>query len=66
MAVCVHGTYKKYLESILGSGLKRMERLHVHFSSGLPTDGKVISGKIFYIYCSMVILFHMLDQLLVG
>ncbi|KAJ6840540.1 tRNA 2'-phosphotransferase 1-like [Iris pallida] len=42
--VCVHGTYKKNLESILQSGLKRMGRLHVHFSSGLPTDGDVISG----------------------
>ncbi|KAF8413032.1 hypothetical protein HHK36_001006 [Tetracentron sinense] len=42
--VCVHGTYKKNLESILQSGLKRMQRLHVHFSSGLPTDGEVISG----------------------
>eukprot|EP00268_Persea_americana_P037747 TRINITY_DN3745_c0_g1_i1.p1 TRINITY_DN3745_c0_g1~~TRINITY_DN3745_c0_g1_i1.p1 ORF type:complete len:324 (-),score=51.12 TRINITY_DN3745_c0_g1_i1:194-1024(-) len=42
--VCVHGTYKKNLESILESGLKRMKRLHVHFSSGLPTDGEVISG----------------------
>ncbi|XP_031269701.1 tRNA 2'-phosphotransferase 1 isoform X2 [Pistacia vera] len=42
--VCVHGTYKKYLESILESGLNRMKRLHVHFSSGLPTDGEVISG----------------------
>lgn len=42
--VCVHGTYKKNLQSILDSGLKRMERLHVHFSSGLPTDGEVISG----------------------
>ncbi|PIA50040.1 hypothetical protein AQUCO_01300640v1 [Aquilegia coerulea] len=42
--VCVHGTYKRNLESILQSGLKRMERLHIHFSSGLPTDGKVISG----------------------
>ncbi|KAI3416811.1 2'-phosphotransferase [Psidium guajava] len=42
--VCVHGTYKKNLQSILDSGLKRMQRLHVHFSSGLPTDGEVISG----------------------
>ena len=46
MAVCVHGTYKKNLESILASGLKRMNRLHVHFSCGLPTDGEVISGKL--------------------
>ncbi|KAI3940030.1 hypothetical protein MKW98_029806, partial [Papaver atlanticum] len=42
--VCVHGTYKRNLESILKNGLKRMERLHVHFSSGMPTDGEVISG----------------------
>ncbi|KAL7590694.1 hypothetical protein Lser_V15G38849 [Lactuca serriola] len=42
--VCVHGTYRKNLKSILESGLKRMQRLHVHFSSGLPTDGDVISG----------------------
>ncbi|XP_059457317.1 uncharacterized protein LOC132187137 [Corylus avellana] len=42
--VCVHGTYRKNLEAILESGLKRMKRLHVHFSCGLPTDGEVISG----------------------
>ncbi|PON34620.1 Phosphotransferase KptA/Tpt [Parasponia andersonii] len=42
--VCVHGTYRKNLESILVSGLKRMQRLHVHFSRGLPTSGEVISG----------------------
>ncbi|KAJ3672522.1 hypothetical protein LUZ60_007243 [Juncus effusus] len=42
--VCVHGTYRRNLESILKSGLKRMERVHVHFSRGLPTDGQVISG----------------------
>lgn len=42
--VCVHGTYKKYLESILRSGLQKMSRLHVHFSCGLPSDGEVISG----------------------
>ncbi|XP_009595140.1 uncharacterized protein LOC107808788 isoform X2 [Nicotiana tabacum] len=44
VAVCVHGTYKKNLESILEHGLKQMKRLHVHFSCGLPTDGEVISG----------------------
>ncbi|KAF4363094.1 hypothetical protein F8388_013458 [Cannabis sativa] len=42
--VCVHGTYRKNLESILQSGLKRMKRLHIHFSRGLPTEGEVISG----------------------
>ncbi|KAI5391681.1 hypothetical protein KIW84_076474 [Lathyrus oleraceus] len=42
--VCVHGTYRRNLDSILSSGLKRMKRLHVHFSRGLPTDGEVISG----------------------
>ncbi|KAF8057304.1 hypothetical protein N665_1261s0007 [Sinapis alba] len=42
--VCVHGTYRKNLESILAFGLKRMNRLHVHFSCGLPTDSEVISG----------------------
>ncbi|XP_021906233.1 tRNA 2'-phosphotransferase 1 isoform X2 [Carica papaya] len=42
--VCVHGTYRRNLESILQSGLKCMKRLHVHFSCGLPTDGEVISG----------------------
>ncbi|XP_004506492.1 uncharacterized protein [Cicer arietinum] len=42
--VCVHGTYRRNLDSILASGLKRMKRLHVHFSCGVPTDGEVISG----------------------
>ncbi|CAN6704155.1 unnamed protein product [Malus baccata var. baccata] len=42
--VCVHGTYRRNLESIIRSGLKSMKRLHVHFSCGLPTDGQVISG----------------------
>nr|XP_011458042.1 PREDICTED: tRNA 2'-phosphotransferase 1-like [Fragaria vesca subsp. vesca] len=41
---CVHGTYRKNWDSILESGLKCMTRLHVHFASGLPTDGEVISG----------------------
>ncbi|KAG6752156.1 hypothetical protein POTOM_044377 [Populus tomentosa] len=42
--VCVHGTPKKNLGSILEYGLKRMQILHVHFSSGLPTGVEVISG----------------------
>ena len=45
-AVCVHGTYRKKLRLILQSGLNRMTRLHVHFSSGLPSDGEVISGML--------------------
>ncbi|CAN6211393.1 unnamed protein product [Urochloa humidicola] len=44
VSVCVHGTFRKRLGSILQSGLNRMERLHVHFSNGLPSDGEVISG----------------------
>ncbi|KAF2564570.1 hypothetical protein F2Q70_00016385 [Brassica cretica] len=44
MRVCVHGTYEKNLESILASGLKRMNKLHVHFSCGFSTDGEVISS----------------------
>jgi len=44
VSVCVHGTYRKKLRLILQSGLNRMMRLHVHFSSGLPSDGEVISG----------------------
>ncbi|VAI69550.1 unnamed protein product [Triticum turgidum subsp. durum] len=47
VSVCVHGTYRKNVDSILKYGLKRMARLHVHFSSGLPSDGGVISGTIF-------------------
>ncbi|KAL3691427.1 hypothetical protein R1sor_005078 [Riccia sorocarpa] len=42
--VCVHGTYRENVDPILKQGLKRMQRNHVHFATGLaPTDG-VISG----------------------
>lgn len=59
-AVCVHGTYRKNLESILKHGLKRMQRLHVHFSCGLPTDGKVISGEIFDPVCVLCSIMYLL------
>ncbi|RID75250.1 hypothetical protein BRARA_B02304 [Brassica rapa] len=70
MAVCVHGTYEKNLESILAFGLKRMNRLHVHFSCGFSIDGEVISSKIdlisnkiyFYISDNKVILTESIDS----
>jgi len=44
--IVVHGTYYGNYQSILDSGgLKKMSRNHIHFSTGLPEDGKsVISG----------------------
>jgi len=46
--VCVHGTYHRYLKSILQQGLKagggKSDRNHVHFASYEPGDSKVISG----------------------
>lgn len=42
--VCVHGTYRKNLESIFKTGLSRMKRRHVHFATGLPHDDGVVSG----------------------
>ena len=63
-SVCVHGTYRKNLESIRRAGLKRMTRVHVHFATGLPHNG-VISGKYSKVYGSVklfvvVCLFHMM------
>jgi len=43
----VHGTYPEAWESIKKEqvgGLKKMNRTHMHFASGLPTDDGVISG----------------------
>lgn len=42
--VCVHGTSKKAIKAITDSGLKPMDRKHVHMAVGLPTDTHVISG----------------------
>jgi len=40
----VHGTYPEAWESIKKSGLKKMNRTHIHFATGLPADDGVISG----------------------
>ncbi|CAK9227012.1 unnamed protein product [Sphagnum troendelagicum] len=42
--VCVHGTYTKFMDQIWEQGLKRMNRNHIHFASGLPEEDGVISG----------------------
>lgn len=42
--LCVHGTYKKIISTILETGLKPMSRTHIHFASGYPEDNGVISG----------------------
>ncbi|CAM6098051.1 unnamed protein product [Calypogeia fissa] len=44
VADCVHGTYRRHLNSIFTEGLKRMGRNHVHFASGVPGSEDVISG----------------------
>jgi RNA:NAD 2'-phosphotransferase (TPT1/KptA family) len=41
----VHGTFlDKWEKYIQTQGLSRMGRNHIHFASGLPHDGEVISG----------------------
>lgn len=49
--IAVHGTYRKFLGSILAEGLCRMGRIHIHFAQGLPPSSNasesgpvVISG----------------------
>ncbi|KAH9287735.1 hypothetical protein KI387_031852, partial [Taxus chinensis] len=42
--VCVHGTYLRYLEVIKKEGLKSMNRIHIHFATGLCKEDGVISG----------------------
>lgn len=43
--VVVHGTYRQFWENdIKTTGLSRMQRNHVHFAIGYPSDGQVISG----------------------
>lgn len=40
----VHGTYVEPWNSIQTTGLKKMNRTHIHFASGLPEADGVISG----------------------
>ncbi|XP_016332488.1 tRNA 2'-phosphotransferase 1-like isoform X1 [Sinocyclocheilus anshuiensis] len=40
----VHGSYMKHWPSIRSQGISRMNRTHMHLASGLPGDGRVISG----------------------
>lgn len=42
--LCVHGTYKKFINSIKKTGLNKMTRTHIHMASGYPDDSTVISG----------------------
>ena len=42
--ICLHGTYCRFKDSIIANGLKKMSRNHIHFASGLPESGSVISG----------------------
>lgn len=40
----IHGTYSRYWPLIKKEGLKCMNRNHIHFAVGLPSDETVISG----------------------
>lgn len=40
----IHGTYSKYIDSILENGLNRMNRQHIHLTTGIVGDKNVTSG----------------------
>uniref|UniRef100_K3WIU9 2'-phosphotransferase n=1 Tax=Globisporangium ultimum (strain ATCC 200006 / CBS 805.95 / DAOM BR144) TaxID=431595 RepID=K3WIU9_GLOUD len=41
---CIHGTYIKFWESIRETGLSRMTRNHIHFTTQEVVEGDVVSG----------------------
>ncbi len=44
LACIVHGTNSEAWKCIADQGLSKMNRTHIHFATGLPEDGGVISG----------------------
>ncbi|XP_052769392.1 uncharacterized protein LOC128209409 [Mya arenaria] len=44
ISMVIHGTYYKNWDMIKKTGLRRMNRNHIHFAAGLPGQGGVISG----------------------
>ena len=40
----IHGTFSKFWALIKPEGLKRMNRLHIHFAPGMPKEEGVVSG----------------------
>ena len=42
--ICIHGTYSKFADSIMKTGLNRMKRHHIH-GSGLPGELDPVTGK---------------------
>lgn len=42
LELCIHGTYRKYIDSIQQTGLKCMSRTHIHMATDYPEN--VMSG----------------------
>ena len=42
--ICIHGTYKNCIGSIMKTGLNKMSRNHIHMATDVPNGEHVISG----------------------